>query len=183
MRSPFTPYVADDARYSKLDYVRTGRSGLDLPAVSLGLWHNFGDDVPFDRQRDILRRAFDLGVTHFDLANNYGPPYGAAETNFGRHLADDFRPYRDELVRSGDRLALYPGNGPGGLTGRSSVGIDVSGYDWVVGVSDLRSSGHADLLAREKATGLLWALQGSAAKGITSRRLLGEGMGGYDLAG
>src|SRR3978361_823915 len=83
-----------------MPYRRTGSSGLDLPAVSLGLWHNFGDDVPFDRQRDILRRAFDLGVTHFDLANNYGPPYGAAETNFGRHLADDFRPYRDELVIS-----------------------------------------------------------------------------------
>jgi L-glyceraldehyde 3-phosphate reductase len=83
-----------------MPYRRTGSSGLDLPAVSLGLWHNFGDDVPFDQQRDILRRAFDLGVTHFDLANNYGPPYGAAETNFGRHLADDFRPYRDELVIS-----------------------------------------------------------------------------------
>src|SRR3954453_14405259 len=83
-----------------MTYRRTRASGLDLPAVSLGLWHNFGDDVPFDRQRDILRRAFDLGVTHFDLANNYGPPYGSAETNFGRHLADDFRPYRDELVIS-----------------------------------------------------------------------------------
>jgi L-glyceraldehyde 3-phosphate reductase len=93
-------YLADSTRYDSMPYRRTGRSGLDLPAVSLGLWHNFGDDVPFDRQRDILRRAFDLGVTHFDLANNYGPPYGSAETNFGRHLADDFRPYRDELVIS-----------------------------------------------------------------------------------
>jgi L-glyceraldehyde 3-phosphate reductase len=83
-----------------MTYRRTGRSGLDLPAISLGLWHNFGDDVPFDRQRAILRRAFDLGVTHIDLANNYGPPYGSAEVNFGRHLADDFRPYRDELVVS-----------------------------------------------------------------------------------
>jgi L-glyceraldehyde 3-phosphate reductase len=83
-----------------MTYRRTGRSGLDLPAVSLGLWHNFGDDVPFDRQRAILRRAFDLGVTHIDLANNYGPPYGSAEVNFGRHLTDDFRPYRDELVVS-----------------------------------------------------------------------------------
>jgi L-glyceraldehyde 3-phosphate reductase len=71
-----------------------------LPAISLGLWHNFGDDVPFQTQRDILRRAFDLGVTHFDLANNYGPPYGAAETNFGRHLREDFGRYRDELVIS-----------------------------------------------------------------------------------
>src|SRR4051794_35539551 len=93
-------YRADSTRYDSMTYRRTGASGLDLPAVSLGLWHNFGDDVPFDRQRDILRRAFDLGVTHFDLANNYGPPYGSAETNFGRHLADDFRPYRDELVIS-----------------------------------------------------------------------------------
>ncbi|MGZ4545979.1 MAG: L-glyceraldehyde 3-phosphate reductase [Blastococcus sp.] len=93
-------YRAAENRYDSMTYRRTGRSGLDLPAVSLGLWHNFGDDVPFERQREILRRAFDLGVTHFDLANNYGPPYGSAETNFGRHLADDFAPYRDELVIS-----------------------------------------------------------------------------------
>jgi L-glyceraldehyde 3-phosphate reductase len=93
-------YTATQDRYDSMTYRRTGRSGLDLPAVSLGLWHNFGDDVPVDRQRAILRRAFDLGVTHFDLANNYGPPYGSAEVNFGRHLADDFRPYRDELVIS-----------------------------------------------------------------------------------
>jgi L-glyceraldehyde 3-phosphate reductase len=93
-------HTAAQDRYDSMTYRRTGRSGLDLPAVSLGLWHNFGDDVPFDRQRAILRRAFDLGVTHFDLANNYGPPYGSAEVNFGRHLRDDFRPYRDELVVS-----------------------------------------------------------------------------------
>src|SRR3954467_10547483 len=93
-------YRADSTRYDSMTYRRTGASGLDLPAVSLGLWHNFGDDVPLDRQREVLRRAFDLGVTHFDLANNYGPPYGSAETNFGRHLADAFRPYRDELVIS-----------------------------------------------------------------------------------
>jgi L-glyceraldehyde 3-phosphate reductase len=93
-------YSADSTRYDSMTYRRTGASGLDLPAVSLGLWHNFGDDVPFDRQRQVLRRAFDLGVTHFDLANNYGPPYGSAEINFGRHLAEDFRPYRDELVIS-----------------------------------------------------------------------------------
>jgi L-glyceraldehyde 3-phosphate reductase len=94
------PYSAADSRYDSMTYRRTGRSGLDLPAISLGLWHNFGDDMPFDRQRAILRRAFDLGITHFDLANNYGPPYGSAETNFGRHMADDFAPYRDELVLS-----------------------------------------------------------------------------------
>jgi L-glyceraldehyde 3-phosphate reductase len=93
-------YRAADDRYDSMTYRRTGRSGLDLPAISLGLWHNFGDDLPFDRQRAILRRAFDRGITHFDLANNYGPPYGSAETNFGRHLADDFAPYRDELVIS-----------------------------------------------------------------------------------
>jgi L-glyceraldehyde 3-phosphate reductase len=93
-------YSAAENRYESMPYRRVGRSGLKLPAISLGLWHNFGDDKRFDEQRAILRRAFDLGVTHFDLANNYGPPDGSAETNFGRHLADDFRPYRDELVIS-----------------------------------------------------------------------------------
>lgn len=93
-------YRAADERYDSMEYRRTGRSGLKLPAISLGLWHNFGDDRTLDSQRAILRRAFDLGVTHFDLANNYGPPYGAAESNFGTILAQDFRPYRDELVIS-----------------------------------------------------------------------------------
>ncbi|WP_374986048.1 L-glyceraldehyde 3-phosphate reductase [Streptomyces fradiae] len=91
---------AADDRYDSMEYRRTGRSGLKLPAVSLGLWHNFGDDRTLESQRAILRRAFDLGVTHFDLANNYGPPPGSAERNFGRILADDFRPYRDELIVS-----------------------------------------------------------------------------------
>jgi L-glyceraldehyde 3-phosphate reductase len=94
-------YVADPARYGgMMPYRRSGRSGLKLPEVSLGLWQNFGDDRPLETQRAILRRAFDLGVTHFDLANNYGPPYGTAEINFGRLFAEDFRPYRDELVIS-----------------------------------------------------------------------------------
>jgi L-glyceraldehyde 3-phosphate reductase len=94
-------YAPDERRYDgSMPYRRTGRSGLQLPAVSLGLWHNFGDDKPFEVQRAVLRRAFDLGVTHFDLANNYGPPYGSAETNFGRHLRDDFRAHRDELIIS-----------------------------------------------------------------------------------
>ncbi|MEV7045010.1 L-glyceraldehyde 3-phosphate reductase [Amycolatopsis sp. NPDC051061] len=93
-------YVAAEDRYSAMPYRRAGRSGLKLPAVSLGLWHNFGDDKPLDVQRAVLRRAFDLGVTHFDLANNYGPPPGAAEANFGRHYAADFRPYRDEILVS-----------------------------------------------------------------------------------
>ncbi|MFI2223818.1 L-glyceraldehyde 3-phosphate reductase [Streptomyces fradiae] len=91
---------AADDRYDSMEYRRTGRSGLKLPAVSLGLWHNFGDDRTLESQRAILRRAFDLGVTHFDLANNYGPPPGSAERNFGRILAEDFRPYRDELIVS-----------------------------------------------------------------------------------
>ncbi|MGW5021287.1 L-glyceraldehyde 3-phosphate reductase [Streptomyces cacaoi] len=95
-----TFHRAADDRYDTMEYRRTGRSGLKLPAISLGLWHNFGDDRPLQTQRDILRRAFDLGVTHFDLANNYGPPPGSAELNFGRIFAQDFRPYRDELVIS-----------------------------------------------------------------------------------
>jgi L-glyceraldehyde 3-phosphate reductase len=94
------PYTAADDRYDRMQYRRSGRSGLQLPAISLGLWHNFGGDRPLETSRAILRRAFDLGVTHFDLANNYGPPYGSAEETFGRIFADDFRPYRDELVLS-----------------------------------------------------------------------------------
>jgi L-glyceraldehyde 3-phosphate reductase len=93
-------YVAAANRYESIEYKRTGRSGLKLPAVSLGLWNNFGSDRPIDTQRAILRRAFDLGVTHFDLANNYGPSEGAAERTFGAVYADDFRPYRDELIIS-----------------------------------------------------------------------------------
>jgi len=94
------PYTAAPERYDSMVYNRCGRSGLQLPAVSLGLWHNFGGDRPFENGRAIARRAFDLGVTHFDLANNYGPPPGSAEANFGRMLKKDFRPYRDELVIS-----------------------------------------------------------------------------------
>jgi len=95
-----THYVPAADRYDSMQYRRCGRSGLSLPAVSLGLWQNFGDDFPIQSSRAILRRAFDLGVTHFDLANNYGPPYGSAEINFGRIVTEDFRPYRDELVIS-----------------------------------------------------------------------------------
>src|SRR4051794_36199764 len=93
-------YVPAGDRYDSMTYHRCGRSGLMLPPISLGLWHNFGDDRPIETQRAILRRAFDLGVTHFDLANNYGPPYGSAEINFGRLMREDFRPYRDELIIS-----------------------------------------------------------------------------------
>ena len=94
------PYDAAPNRYDEMDYRRSGRSGLDLPAISLGLWNNFGEDRPLETARAMLRRAFDLGVTHFDLANNYGPPYGSAEANFGRIFRSDFVPYRDELILS-----------------------------------------------------------------------------------
>jgi L-glyceraldehyde 3-phosphate reductase len=103
---PFNPgradlqYVPDAARYERMPYRRSGRSGIQLPAISLGLWQNFGDDRPLAGSRAILRRAFDLGITHFDLANNYGPPYGAAEKNFGRIFDEDLRPLRDELIIS-----------------------------------------------------------------------------------
>ncbi len=94
------PYVPAADRYDLMAYRRCGASGLHLPAISLGLWQNFGDDAPFSTQRAIVRRAFDLGVTHFDLANNYGPPFGSAEENFGRIFRKDLRPYRDELIVS-----------------------------------------------------------------------------------
>jgi L-glyceraldehyde 3-phosphate reductase len=94
------PYVAAEDRYDHMPYRRCGRSGLKLPAISLGLWNNFGDDRPLETQRAIIRRAFDLGITHIDLANNYGPPYGSAETNFGRIFHQDLAPYRDELIIS-----------------------------------------------------------------------------------
>ena len=93
-------FIAAENRYDDAPFRTVGRSGLKLPPISLGLWHNFGADTPIDRQRAILRTAFDLGVTHFDLANNYGTPYGSAESNFGRIFREDFRPYRDELIIS-----------------------------------------------------------------------------------
>ena len=93
-------YIADPGRYDEMSYRPCGRSGLDLPLLSLGYWHNFGDDRPFETQRAISRRAFDAGIVHHDLANNYGPPYGSAEINFGRLMREDFRPYRDEMVIS-----------------------------------------------------------------------------------
>ena len=107
---PDVPYFPADDRYETMPFRRVGDSGLKLPVISLGLWHNFGDDKPLATQRATLRRAFDLGVTHFDLANNYGPPAGRAETNFGRHLKDDFRPFRDELVISTKAgYGMWPG--------------------------------------------------------------------------
>jgi len=104
-------YVPVDERYERMAYRRSGRSGLLLPAISLGLWHNFGDDEdPLRTGRAIIHRAFDLGITHFDLANNYGPPYGSAEANFGRILQDDLMPFRDELVISSKAgYDMWPG--------------------------------------------------------------------------
>ena len=103
-------YQATASRYDNMLYRNVGRSGLKLPAITLGLWHNFGDSTPMDTQRDMLRTAFDLGITHFDLANNYGPPYGSAETNFGEHMRRDFKPYRDELIISSKAgYDMWPG--------------------------------------------------------------------------
>src|SRR5881409_957251 len=108
--------MQDGDRYARTPYRRTGRSGLLLPAISLGLWQNFGDDRPMETQRSILRRAFDLGITHFDLANNYGPPYGSAEENFGRILKSDLAGHRDELVISSKAgYDMWPG--PYGIWG------------------------------------------------------------------
>jgi L-glyceraldehyde 3-phosphate reductase len=104
------PYQAASSRYDAGAFRQVGSSGLYLPAISLGLWWNFGDNVPFDSQRTLLRHAFDRGVTHFDLANNYGPPFGSAETNFGRMMREDFAPYRDEiLISSKAGYDMWPG--------------------------------------------------------------------------
>lgn len=130
-------YSAASGRYDRLQYRRSGRSGLQLPLLSLGLWQNFGDDRPFELQRAIVRRAFDRGVTHFDLANNYGPPYGASEANFGRLLASDLAPYRDELVVSTKAgWDMWPGpHGVGGSRKYLVASLDRSlerlGLDYV----------------------------------------------------
>ncbi|WP_030290966.1 L-glyceraldehyde 3-phosphate reductase [Streptomyces katrae] len=110
------PYRAEPSRYDSMQYRRTGHSGLKLPAISLGLWHNFGDDKSLESQRAILRRAFDLGVTHFDLANNYGPPPGSAELNFGKIFAQDFASYRDQLILS-TKAGYFMHEGPYGEWG------------------------------------------------------------------
>ncbi len=110
------PYVADSTRYDTIEYRRSGRSGLRLPAISLGLWHNFGGHHPLDVQRRILLAAFDMGITHYDLANNYGPPPGSAETNFGGIFARDLRPYRDEIIVS-TKAGYYMHPGPYGEWG------------------------------------------------------------------
>ena len=109
-------YTADSKRYERMEYRRCGKSGLMLPAVSLGLWHNFGKEADFETCRDILTAAFDSGVTHFDLANNYGPPPGAAEETFGKVLAADFKVYRDEMIIS-TKAGYYMWPGPYGEWG------------------------------------------------------------------
>jgi L-glyceraldehyde 3-phosphate reductase len=130
-------YRAADDRYDHMRYNRCGRSGLSLPAISLGLWHNFGSVRPLETGREIVRRAFDLGVTHFDLANNYGPPYGSAEESFGRILRDDLRPYRDEIVVSTKAgYDMWPGPyGDGGSRKYLLASLDQSlarmGLDYV----------------------------------------------------
>src|SRR5437868_3630552 len=110
------PYTAGANRYHTTPYARCGRSGLKLPRLSLGLWHNFGGVDALENQRALLRRAFDLGITHFDLANNYGPPPGSAEENFGRLLRQDFQPHRDELIIS-TKAGYWMWNGPYGEWG------------------------------------------------------------------
>ncbi|MFI5643726.1 aldo/keto reductase [Kitasatospora sp. NPDC051705] len=130
-------YLAADDRYASMTYRKAGRSGVRLPAVSLGLWHNFGDAQPLEVQRAVLRQAFDRGVTHFDLANNYGPPYGSAERNFGYLFAQDFRPYRDELfIASKAGWDMWPGPyGDGGsrkyLLASLDQSLDRMGLDYV----------------------------------------------------
>ncbi|RSS52360.1 L-glyceraldehyde 3-phosphate reductase [Streptomyces sp. WAC07061] len=131
------PYRAEPSRYDSMPYRRTGRSGLKLPAISLGLWHNFGDDRSLESQRAILRRAFDLGVTHFDLANNYGPPPGSAELNFGKIFAQDFASYREELVLS-TKAGYFMHPGPYGewgsrkyLLGSLDASLKRMGVDYV----------------------------------------------------
>ncbi|MDA2890622.1 aldo/keto reductase [Mycolicibacterium sp. BiH015] len=136
---PFThdPWVATQGRYAEMPYRRVGTSGLLLPAISLGLWYNFGDNRPFDIIREVLRHAFDRGITHFDLANNYGPPYGSAEENFGRMMRRDFKPYRNELIISTKAgWDMWPGP-YGQLGGRAYLlasldeSLDRMGLDYV----------------------------------------------------
>jgi L-glyceraldehyde 3-phosphate reductase len=169
-------YNAATDRYDSIEYKRVGRSGLTLPAVSLGLWNNFGTDRALDTQRAILRRAFDLGVTHFDLANNYGPPAGAAESNFGRIFAEDFRPYRDELIIS-SKAGYDMWSGPYGDFGSrkyllSSLDQSLSrlGLDYV----DIFYSHRPDPETPIEET------MGALATAVTSGKALYVGISNYD---
>jgi L-glyceraldehyde 3-phosphate reductase len=168
-------YLASHDRYSQIPYRRCGRSGLQLPEVSLGLWQNFGDDRPLGTQRDILLRAFDLGVTHFDLANNYGPPYGAAEENFGRILVSDLRRYRDELIVSTKAgYDMWPGPyGDWGSRKYLLASLDASlarmGLDYV----DIFYSHRADPQTPLEET------MGALATAVTSGKALYAGISSY----
>ncbi len=170
------PWTAAEDRYDSMTYRRCGRSGLDLPAVSLGLWHNFGDVDLLDTQRAILRRAFDLGVTHFDLANNYGPPYGSAELNFGRIYAEDLAAYRDELVLSTKAgYDMWPGPyGQGGgsrkyVLSSLDASLDRMGVDYV----DIFYSHRYD------PTTPLEETMGALATAVNSGRALYAGVSSY----
>ena len=168
-------HLAAPDRYEHVPYRRCGRSGIELPEVSLGLWQNFGDDRPIDTQRAILRRAFDLGVTHFDLANNYGPPYGSAEINFGRLLREDLRPYRDELIISTKAgYDMWPGPyGDRGSRKYLLASLDQSlgrmGLDYV----DIFYSHRADPDTPLEET------MGAVATAVTSGRALYAGISSY----
>jgi len=168
-------YAAGQDRYTRMPYRRCGRSGLKLPEVSLGLWQNFGDDRPLETQRAIIRRAFDLGVTHFDLANNYGPPYGSAETNFGHIFREDLRPYRDELVISTKAgYDMWPGPyGDWGSRKYLLASLDQSlarmGLDYV----DIFYSHRADPETPLEET------MGALATAVTSGRALYAGISSY----
>jgi L-glyceraldehyde 3-phosphate reductase len=168
-------YVAADDRYQRLWYRRCGHSGVQLPQVSLGLWQNFGDDRPIDTQRAIIRRAFDLGVTHFDLANNYGPPYGSAELNFGRIMREDLRRYRDELIISTKAgYDMWPGPyGDWGSRKYLLASLDQSlarmGLDYV----DIFYSHRADPDTPLEET------MGALATAVTSGRALYAGISSY----
>ncbi len=172
------PFTAADTRYQRQPYRQVGSSGIRLPSVSLGLWQNFGDGAAFDTQRAILRRAFDLGVNHFDLANNYGPPYGSAETNFGRHLADDFAPYRDELIISTKAgYDMWPGPyGDGGSRKYLLASLDQSLARMGLAYVDIFYSHRADPATPLEET------MGALHTAVVSGRALYAGISSYSPA-
>jgi L-glyceraldehyde 3-phosphate reductase len=157
-------YLAAPSRYDAIPYRRVGRSGLVLPAISLGLWHNFGDTTSIATQRQLLRTAFDLGINHFDLANNYGPPYGSAETNFGRLLREDFKAYRDELIISSKAgWDMWPGPyGKGGGSRKyvlASLDQSLQRLGWTTSTSSIRTASIPDTPLEETASALAQAVQ------------------------